>query len=225
MTSDSTCHIPSSLQAQAELELLEYILQGDGLHPWRSDQVDADQYHPYPWDLSDPTSEAYFAAMEQEVEAAGWTAQDLASQGQALAATLEQAWSTITPAIAVKEAMAKAVSTDLFQQFLIQVPQKLVEDIVAQARQVVSANLSVAEQMVACVKEILPGWGEDDLQVLARPFAYAMRDAEHEMLEAALRSVRCAAWTELSGIEQARLSLAIARYAIARMPATSAQSQ
>jgi hypothetical protein len=221
MTSESTCHIPSTLPAQTELELLQYVLQGDGLCPWYEDDANAEQHRAYPWDVSDPAAEEYLAAMEQEVFEAGWTTADLAAQGQALAATLEHAWSTITPTIAVKEAMAKAVSTDLFQQFLIQVPQNLLEDIVAQARQVIAANLSVAEQLVACVKETLPGWGEDDLQVLARPFAFAMRGAENEMLEAALRSVRCAAWTELSGIEQARLSLAIARYAIAQMPPTT----
>jgi hypothetical protein len=75
------------------------------------------------------------------------------------------------------------------------------------------------------VQDCLPSWGEEDLQVLARPFAYAMRGSETEMLEVALRSVRCAEWADLSSIEQARLSLALARYALDQMPAIQAEQE
>ena len=111
----------------------------------------------------------------------------------------------------------------MLQQFSTQVPQQLLDSILHRAQQVITTNLSLADQMVQCVQDCLPNWAEDDLYVLARPFAYAMRGADTEMLEAALRSVRCAAWTELSGIEQARLSLAIARYALSQMPANSVE--
>jgi hypothetical protein len=206
MTTDPTRSLPSSFQAQAELELLQLILQEHTL------------YSNYPWNPAEPEAEAYFADLEREVLATGWAEENFAIAGQSLATTLDQMWASVLPTAAVQESVSYSISTELFQQIAGQIPQQLLERIIQQARQVLATNLSLAEQLVVCAKEVLPAWGEDDLQVLARPFAYAMRGAETEMLEAALRSVRYAAWTELSGIEQARLSLAIARYAIAQMP-------
>lgn len=189
-------------QAQAELELLQLMLQEEPIaYPCKPEESFS-----YPWNLAESETEAYFDALEQEVIKAGWSTAELVEQGQILASYLDQVWSD-------------APTVTLLQQFAAQVPQQLLDTIIRRARQVVTANLSLADQMVQCVQECLPNWAEEDLQVLARPFAYAMRGAETEMLEAALRSVRCAAWTELSGVEQARLSLAIARYAIAQMPA------
>ncbi|NJL39337.1 MAG: hypothetical protein HC840_15235 [Leptolyngbyaceae cyanobacterium RM2_2_4] len=205
MASDQVRPHFSSFHAQAERELLQLILQSEAS---------------YPWNPADPGAEAYFAELEQEV-AASWSSAELAAQGQALSSQLEQLWATVLPTATIQETAAQSLSADLFGQFAAQVPKSLLDKIVGRANQIIATNLSLADQLVQCVQELLPEWGEDDLQVLARPFAYAMRGAETEMLEAALRSVRCAAWTELSGIEQARLSLAIARYAIAQLPHSS----
>lgn len=198
MTSDRTRPPLPPFQAEAELELLQLILQDD----------------PYPWNPADFNSEAYYSRLEQELDAVSWSMDDFVEPAATLAATFEQAWQAIAPTATVEASVAEAVDQSLFQQFKAQVPQAVLEGIVQRAQAMLASNLALADQLVACVQDLLPGWGEDDLQVLARPFAYAMRGAETEMLEAALRSVRCAAWTELSGIEQARLSLAIARYAL-----------
>jgi citrate lyase gamma subunit len=206
MNSDPTRLTPSHFQAHAELELLQLVLHDESPYPWNPAEVGADNYFA---ELE--------AALEREVAATAWMAADFASRGQALAQTMEQMWAAIAPA------PASTLTTDLFQQFVSQVPQDFLEKIAQKARQVLEANLSLADQLVACVQEALPEWGTDDLQVLARPFAYAMRGAETERLEAALRSVRCAQWTELTSIEQARLSLAIARYAIAQVPSDAAE--
>ena len=74
---------------------------------------------------------------------------------------------------------------------------------------------SLADQMVECVLDILPQWDEEDLQVLARPLAYAMRDADPEGVELVMATQRL--WAELSEIEQARVGLAVARYAISQL--------
>jgi hypothetical protein len=197
-------------QAQAELELLQLMLQPESC----SYPGDSDASFTYPWNPAAPEAEAYFEALEQEVVKAGWSTTDLIEQGQILSNYLDQAWSDVPAATT----QVSTSCTNLLQQFANQVPQRVLDAIVRRAQQVVVLNLSLADQMVQCVQECLPNWAEEDLQVLARPFAYAMRGAETEMLEASLRSLRCAAWTELSGVEQARLSLAIARYAIAQMP-------
>lgn len=210
MTHNSSRPSMFPFQAQAELELLQIVLQDEPLAYPCQDQESLI----YPWNPTAPEAESYFDALEQEVMKAGWTAEELADQGQVLANFLDQVWATVpTPALAPNTICAR-----LLQQFATQVPQQLLDSIVHRAQQVVTTNLSLADQMVQCVQDCLPNWADDDLHVLARPFAYAMRGADTEMLEAALRSVRCAAWTELSGIEQARLSLAIARYAISQMP-------
>ncbi|MBE9181072.1 hypothetical protein IQ268_21155 [Oculatella sp. LEGE 06141] len=207
MASDPIRSSHSHFQAQAELEMLQLIIQQEP--------------EPYPWNPAEPESSAYFAALEQEVIAAGWSEGELTEQGQILAQQFDNLWATVLPTVTVEHSVKEALSADLFEQFLVQVPQPFLDGIVQRARQLIAENLTMADKLVRCVQDALPNWGEDDLQVLARPFAYAMRGAETEMLEVALRSVRCAAWTELSGIEQARLSLAIARYALAQMPSES----
>jgi hypothetical protein len=163
----------------------------------------------YLWNPASLGAASYFADLEQEVLNAGWTTEELTEQGQIFASHLEQVWATVP-----------AASADLFQRLSAQVPQGLLDSIVQKAQQVISANLTLADQLVQCVQDSLTGWDSDDLQVLARPFAYAMRGSESESLESVLKSVRNAEWDELSSIEQARLSLAVARYAIAQSSST-----
>ncbi|HEY9622912.1 MAG TPA: hypothetical protein V6C78_21320 [Crinalium sp.] len=202
MTSDSTRPTVPPFQAEAELELLQFILQADQTYPWNPYEAEA---------------EAYFANLEQEVLAAGWTEDEIATQGQALSAQFDQLWATVAPA----QDPTRSLVDELFQQFAAQVPHEFLDGIVQRARQVLSTNLSLSDKLVSCVKELLPAWGEDDLLVLARPYAYAMRSAE---LESTLTSVPSVAWSDLSSIEQARLSLAIARYAISQLPSDTTQA-
>lgn len=189
MTTDSNRPHVSPFQAQAELELLQLIL---------------DEPMTYPWNPAAPEADSYFAELEQEVLKAGWTSEELMEQGLFFAAQLDQLWSTApTPA-----------RSDLFQRFAEQMPQQLFDRILDRARQVIAQHNTLADQMVACVQGCLPGWDDEDLYVLARPFAYAMRGSEPEALESTLQSVRCTEWEALSSVEQARLTLAVARYAI-----------
>ncbi|MDX2212574.1 MAG: hypothetical protein SFY66_04715 [Oculatellaceae cyanobacterium bins.114] len=199
MTSDSTRPSFLPFQAQAELELLQLILHADT---------------PYPWNPAELGTDAYFADLEQEVIATGWMAEEIAVQGKALAAHVDQIWSAIAP---VEQTTMRSLMNQLFERCAAQIPQQFLEDIVQHAHQVVAVNSSLADKLVMCVQDLLPSWGEDDLQVLARPFAYAMRGADTETLETTLNSLRHTPWDELSSIEQARLSLAIARYAIAQL--------
>lgn len=186
----------SAFQSQAELELLQIILQGSTSC--------------YPCNPAEPEAEAYFAALEQEMFQVGWTEEDFASPAELLSKQLGGLW-TIAPAT---ETASRILNTEFLQRFTAQVPHQVLSGIVQRAQQAIASNLSLADQLVQAVQDCLPNWGEEDLQVLARPFAYAMRGSETEALEVVLRSVRCAEWKDLSSIEQARLSLAVARYAI-----------
>jgi hypothetical protein len=197
MTQDPQRPSISAFQSQAEMELLRQILQ---------------EKESYLWNPASLNAASYFADLEQEVLNAGWTTEDLTEQGQVFAAHLEQVWATVP---------AASTAADLFQRLSAQVPQGLLDSIVKKAQQVIATNLTLADQLVQCVQDSLPTWDGDDLQVLARPFAYAMRGSESESLESVLKSVRNAQWDELSSVEQARLSLAVARYAIAQTSSTS----
>jgi hypothetical protein len=177
-----------SSRAQAELELLQLMLQENT----------------YPWNPGESEADAYFAALDQDVFNAGWSLTDLTEQGQIFATHLEQVWATVPSA------------DPLLQRFAAQVPQALLSRIAQSARQVVASNLSLADQLVQCVQDSVQ-WAAEDLQVLARPYAFAMRGTTSDSLEAALASLPSRAWDDLSEIEQARVGLVIARYAIAQV--------
>jgi hypothetical protein len=201
MTQDPQRPSISAFQSQAEMELLRQILQ---------------EKESYLWSPASPAAASYFADLEQEVLNAGWTTEDLTEQGQIFAARLEQVWATI-PVV--------SQSAVLFQRLSSQMPKALLDRIMQRAQQVIADQLSLADQLVQCVQDSLPNWDNDDLQVLARPFAYAMRGSETESLDSVLKSVRAAEWDELTSVEQARLSLAVARYAISQAADSQAAEQ
>lgn len=203
MASDSVR--PSSIpsQAKAELELIEFIFS-----PYAT---------AYPWNPADPEVWAYCEALEQEI-ADTWSVADFEPYVQTFSKQLDRAWEAFPV-----QRWSAVFPTELFQRFSAQIPTHLLESIVHQAQQAIAQQQTLAEQLVVCVRDLLPAWTDDDLQVLARPFAYAMRSgADSEMLEGTLQSIRCASWADLSEIEQARLSLAIARYVLSQQSAPDA---
>lgn len=205
MASNSSHPVPSTLKAQIELRLLQNLLHNEQSYPWNPDDLEA---------------ESYFSELEQEMMDL-YSSDEIADQAQRFSVTLEQAWAQVLPVVEQQETVVAALRAKLSQGFSIQVPEDLLQKIVQKAQESLAANVSLAEQLVQCVQSVLPGWGSDDLQVLARPYAFAMRGTDTDTIEVALRSVRCAAWTELSGVEQARLSLAIARYTLDQIPSSA----
>lgn len=208
MTHNPKHPLVSSFQAQAELELLQLILE---------------EPPSYPYNPAEPETEAYFAALEQEVLATGWSVEDLTQQGQVLSHHLNELWSAFS--IPADVVAVDSLSATLLQRFAVRAPQDVINRISQQAQQLVTQNLSLAEQLVQCVQGCLPQWGTEDLQVFARPLAFTMRSSETEVLESTINSVRSVEWAELSDVEQARLSLAIARYALAQLSSAAANNQ
>lgn len=188
-------------QSQAQLELLETLLLADA---------------PYPWNPASPESETYLAALEEEFVFENWPADEVEARSQVFYSQLQQLWPAATNR---SESMqpVNALGNDLQQQFAAYLPASWLDTIANQAQHLLSSNLSVAEKLVHCVRQLLPHWAEEDLQVLARPIAYAMRGSEVAGVESTLTSTPPVPWTELSEIEQARITLAVARYALAKL--------
>ena len=188
-----------SHQTRAELELLYSLL---------------DQESAYPWNPSEPGADPYFADLEANWQALEVSEEEATSCWQAVSNQLEQIWaetSTVSP-----------LQRALTEKFSGHMPQSLLQEIAQRAQQIVAAGRPLAEQLIHCVEEMMSDWDQADLQVMARPYAMAMRDGQGEILNVTLNSLENREWAELSDIEQLRLSLAIARYAIAQLNESAA---
>lgn len=173
-----------SAENLAQQEILQSILSTQDPYPW------------LPAEASDYFSEASTAgdalALSDEEAQLGW---------QAFSAQLDAFWGETS------------VQTALAQRFARRLSQDVIDQITAKAAQVVNSGRPLAEQLITCVRDTLTGWDEVDLQVMARPLAHAMRGQE-EILDVTINSVRDIEWESLSPMEQARISLAAARWAI-----------
>ena len=154
---------------------------------------------PYPWapaEASDYFVEATAAgdelALSDEEAKVGW---------QTFSAQLDAFWGGAPVQAALAQRFASRLSKDVINQ------------ITTKAAQVVNTGRPLAEQLITCVRDTLTGWDDADLQVMARPLAHAMRGQE-EILDATINSVRDIEWESLSSMEQARIGLAAARWAI-----------
>lgn len=180
--------IPSlSVRLQVELELL------NTLFPER--RCESQDEISYPWNPADPDAEDCLAALEQSFSLDDWSAEETAQRSQMLFGQLEQCW----------------LRTDLSLRFAT-IPAALLDAIADRAKLAIDQSVSVADQLVGCVRELFSDWNEADLHVLARPFAYAMRDGSDLSSVAA-----CADWSTLSELDRARLSLAAANYLLTQL--------
>ncbi|MEM6590607.1 MAG: hypothetical protein AAF651_01965 [Cyanobacteria bacterium P01_C01_bin.73] len=188
-----------SARTQAELELLQSIL---------------DNREAYVWNPSLEDSETYLSQFETAWGESGLNHDQVSKGWQTVSQQLDIMWQSLDQAGA-----GASVLDALTTRFANRMPADLLAEIARRAEDVVSSGKPVLNQMLHCVKDILAAWDETDLQVMARPMAYAMRDGQGEIVEVTLQSVRDADWASLSPMEQARLSLAIARYAIDQVDA------
>ncbi|MGD1943029.1 MAG: hypothetical protein ACFB0G_17165 [Leptolyngbyaceae cyanobacterium] len=182
-----------SPQQQIEQELLHSLLNQDGA---------------YPWNLYDPATTQYLDRLEQTSEAT-LSDEALDSKWQKVSQLAAQLW----------ESPNQSLMAALTQKFGARMPAHLLQTLAASTQVVASESGALMDQLVTAAQSVLTGWDADDLNVMARPLAMAMRSGQEEILETTLRSVRQADWADLSEVEQARLSLAIARYALNELSA------
>ena len=166
----------------------------------------------YVWNPADPATEDYLTSLEENFSLLDATdSEEITTRAENLFSHLNQCWEFTT---------ASVVKKSLLEQFGNFVPSSWLEDIVNQAQEIVSTNLSSMDKLVQCVQPLLLNWEgrftEEDLFTFARPLAYAMRSGANPANESA-NFVRQAPWDKLSPVEQAKLSMAIAQYALVQL--------
>ncbi|MBD2522506.1 hypothetical protein [Nostoc sp. FACHB-133] len=197
----------SSLPSQVDLDLLEALLEPE----------DAT----YPWNPADEESEAYFQELEQQFGMQDLLEEELTTRSQDFYSNLDTLWSNISLTSSYNDNPQQALVVNLQETlrstFAACVPQTLLNTIAQKAAEIFAAQQSIGEQLVECVQTVLPTWGTEDLLVLARPFAYAMRSSESKNSASAISNLNNSEWTALSEVEKAKVTLAIASYAFTQL--------
>ncbi|MEB3272233.1 MAG: hypothetical protein VKJ85_00475 [Prochlorothrix sp.] len=166
----------------------------------------------YPWEPENPATEDYYTALESELpgNADNWEVDSRANFWSLLDAQWQRCDQDRKDQ-AVTQPSPTEVLLQRFQSF----PRQLLADIAARATQLAqdsmlksqTANTTLADNLVQCVQQAFPHWSEDDLYVLARPYAYAMRSTSNTPTPEG-------DWEHLSELEQVRLCLAVAKAAL-----------
>jgi hypothetical protein len=182
-----------SAHSRTYLDLLESLSEAEGA---------------YPWNPADPDSESYWQQLEDRCDLEPLTAEVAGDGARVWMAKLERIWS---PTPAVNETLEKLQAL-LRQKFGQSVPTVWLDAIASVAGGQDLDDRPLVDCSIACVARVMPQWALEDLQVLARPFAFAMR-SEAEPNE----GINSREWSELSEIEKARASMAIAVYAIEQL--------
>ncbi|MBW4559948.1 MAG: hypothetical protein KME32_02135 [Mojavia pulchra JT2-VF2] len=196
----------SSLPSQVELDFLATLLEAE----------DAS----YPWNPADEKSEAYFCQLEQQFLIDDVLEQELTARSQVFYSQLDNLWEKKSTASDSKTNISQivmALQESLQTSFASAVPQGWLNAIAHKAAEIFTSQQSIGEQLVHCVQDVLPTWGAEDLLVLARPYAYAMRSGEPQNVVCVMSNLGNREWTSLSEVEQAKVSLAISYYALTRL--------
>lgn len=168
----------------------------------------------YPWDPYAPESDAYFAELEASWPEADQGEAAIAAGWQRFSQQLNRQW----PA-AAGEPIAALVQS-LGQRFSVTPPEQLLAALAEQALALANSGRPLVEQLVQCARSIMDGWDEGDLEVLARPLAFSLRDGRGEMLSLHMQALQQCDWDSLSDLERARLSLTLASVALSEVAAS-----
>ena len=163
----------------------------------------------YPWNPAMPEAEVFFIESDSVSIFEGLEHEEVERRSRHFCSAIDRVWASAS------------LQTTLAQRFAARMPQAWLTAIAQQAQQVVAntqqavatASTTLADQLVQCVQEMVPGLAQEDFYVLARPLAVSMRGAT-DSIDAMLAQVPQVEWEQLSDVQRARLGLAIARFAI-----------
>ncbi len=160
----------------------------------------------YPWSPASLEDEEFYGKMEMEFSLDDWSEEELNSRSESFFHGLHQCFDS------VNSVNTSQLEVALQNKFARRIPQEWLAKLAQSVQSLIDSNLSLTEQLVQCTQAILPQWSSEDLLVLARPYAYAMRGESHIIdLEQMMRPVE---WSELSEMEQAKITMMMARYAL-----------
>lgn len=180
-------------QSKSEAELIDCLLAAPTLD--------------YPWDTTVLETADYYVDTDSYFSLDNWSDQEIAETSVGFFAQIQSCWAN-SPAPELE--LDPLVS--LTDKFGTRVPQEWLKAIATQVKNLASQKLEPIDRLVHSVKDLLLDWAADDLLVMARPYAYAMRCDPG--VNDPTRIVRDLAWTELSELERAKLTILIAQYAI-----------
>ena len=193
MTFDRQTTLTQNNEAGFEAELLDYLL--------------APPTDNYPWNPADPETVEYYINTDLDFDLDDLTDEEICERSQSFFTQIESCWANV-PAAEVDNILP----IEIIAKFGSRVPQQWLEKIATKVASITHRNLEPAERLVESVQDLLSNWAIDDLFVMARPYAHAMRcdpgvnDPD--------RIVRPLNWLELSEVERAKLTILIAQYAI-----------
>jgi hypothetical protein len=169
----------------------------------------------YPWNHTAIESEEFFHDAEAQLLMDELLDSELNTRSHTFYNQLDSLWNNYnrTTNVGVVASLKESLQTAIASR----VPHEWIERIVEKAANIFNPQQPMSEQLMQCAQAVLPNLGVDDLLVLARPFAYAMRNGEPQSLESALNKVGQQEWNNLSEIEQAKVSLAVAYHAIRQL--------
>jgi hypothetical protein len=180
-------------QAQTEAELMDCLLAASTID--------------YPWNPADPESAAYYLDTDSSFSLDDWSDTEIAQRSKSFFASIQSCWQD-SPS---PESELSPLAT-LTAKFGARVPQQWLSKIATNVSAIATSNLEPVEQLVQSVQELLSNWATDDLLVMARPYAYAMRC--NPGVDNPDNIVRPVEWAELSELERAKLTILIAQYAL-----------
>ncbi|KAF3887558.1 MULTISPECIES: hypothetical protein [Nostocales] len=193
--------------SQVELELLHTLLE--------------DEDATYPWNPTEEHSDDYYLQIEQQFQMEDVLNEELAMRSSSFYNTLDTLWSGLFNSEHYKHNTKSAFLSELQQNlqasFANRIPQDWLKSIAQKATEMLNSQQSVGEQLVQCVQSVLPQWDADDLFVMARPLAFAMRSGETQTENSVIDMVGNREWTNISEIEKAKVSMAIAYHALKQL--------
>ena len=161
----------------------------------------------YPWNPAEPDTADYYLEADRHFSLDDWSDAEITQRSQLFFAQIQSCWAN-SPAPVLEISPLAA----LIEKFGARVPQQWLGQIAENVRCLATNQLEPIDLLIQSVQDLLPNWAADDLLVIARPYAYAMRgDTGVENID---NIVRPLAWTELSELERAKLTIAIAQAAI-----------
>lgn len=161
----------------------------------------------YPWNPAEPDTAEYYLETDRHFSLDDWSDAEITQRSRSFFAQIQSCWAN-SPAPALEISPLAA----LIEKFGARVPQDWLAQIAENVTCLATNQLEPIDRLIQSVQDLLPNWAADDLLVIARPYAYAMRgDTGVENID---NIVRPLAWTELSELERAKLTIAIAHTAI-----------